>query len=93
MSKLPTIKRYVERRSWLHPFLSFWRIHAMLLLALHAMLTFAFCTQRTGVVFDGALLEVSHTCMHACIHECIPRCIHALVHAYIGAYIHRCIHT
>ena len=36
-------KRYVERRNWLHPVWSFWRIHAFLLLSLHMMLCLAFC--------------------------------------------------
>ena len=35
VSSMKPVKRYVERRHWLHPIWSFWRIHAFLLLALH----------------------------------------------------------
>ena len=57
ISGLPAIKRYVERRSWLHPIRSFWRIYAFHLYTLHVMVCLAACTTRTGVVIDGTLLQ------------------------------------
>ena len=57
ISSLPPIKRYVERRSWLHPLRSFWRIYAFHLYVLHAMVCLAACTTRTGVVINGALVQ------------------------------------
>ena len=57
ISSLPPIKRYVERRSWLHPLRSFWRIYAFHLYVLHMMVCLAACTTRTGVVINGALVQ------------------------------------
>ena len=57
ISSLPPIKRYVERRSWLHPLRSFWRIYAFHLYVLHVMVCLAACTTRTGVVINGTLLQ------------------------------------
>ena len=57
LSTLHPKKRYVERRNWLHPIWSFWRVHSFLLLTLHVLFVFAFLKTRTGVIFDGALLE------------------------------------
>jgi len=57
ISHLPMHKRYVERRSWLAPIRSFWRIHAFLLQMLHVWLAFAFCQGRNGVFADGMLLQ------------------------------------
>ena len=57
VAKMPAIKRYVERRSWLHAMRSFWRIYAFHFEMLHAMLAIAACTQRTGVEVDGTLLQ------------------------------------
>mmetsp|Transcript_21477 Transcript_21477/g.35435 ORF Transcript_21477/g.35435 Transcript_21477/m.35435 type:complete len:1570 (+) Transcript_21477:3-4712(+) len=57
VSELPMVKRYVERRSWLAPIRSFWRIHAFLLQMLYVSLCIAFCERRNGVVVDGTLLQ------------------------------------
>jgi len=57
LAAMPVMKRYVERRSWLAPMRSFWRIHAFLLQMLHVMLCFVFCKERNGNVVDGRLLQ------------------------------------
>ena len=57
ISSMTVRKAYVERRSWLHPLRSFWRIHSFLLVVLHMMIVAAFTTTRSGLVWDGALLE------------------------------------
>jgi len=57
ISKMPYRKKYVERRSWLHPLRSFFRVHAFLICMLHIELAFAFCDRRTGLIFDGQLCQ------------------------------------
>ena len=58
VSTLPACKRYVERRSWLHPIRSFWRVHTFLLLCLHVLIAFAFLETRTsGIALDAALAQ------------------------------------
>lgn len=61
IAQLRPKKRYVERRNWLHPIWSFWRIHSFLLLALHVMLVLAFCVGRYGASSFIALSTFSCT--------------------------------
>ena len=56
LSSMTPTKKFVERRHWLHPIRSFWRIHAFLLLMLHALLACAFNSTRTGIELDAALV-------------------------------------
>jgi len=63
IDSFPACKRYVERRSWLHPIRSFWRVHSFLFVALHFLLVLSFLEGRTGLVLDGALLQALLGCL------------------------------
>ena len=89
VSSMTPIKKYVERRHWLHPIRSFWRIHAFLLLVLHVMIIFAFCSTRTGLIADAQLVQalcgviLTHAAL-GIIRECLlVYAQHGMLHTHL----------
>ena len=56
----------MERRNWLHPILTFYRVHSFLLLWLHVLAAMGFCETRSGLLLDGTFLQA--LCGLACTH-------------------------
>ena len=87
VSGVKPTKGYVERRSWLHPIRSFWRVHAFLLCMLHLMIAVAFCTSRTGLTINGGLLQ-------ALIGVCVTHSVLGVVRELLGVFtMHGMLHT
>jgi len=94
VSQLPAVKRYVERRSWLHPIRSFWRVHSFLLLMLHVLLALAFCERpTTGVAADAALaqalagLPVTHGGLGVLRELLGIFAMHGMLHTHVGVLL------
>ena len=90
VSSLPACKRYVERRTWLHPIRSFWRVHSFLLLALHVLIALAFLeTRTTGIALDAALaqamcgLPVTHGILGVIRELLAVHSMHGMLHTHV----------